>query len=268
MAAVAASPSSQSQSQGESSAEQQRSLLEAYDRSAQWIIASETGGLQNSSNAEDSQSLQRVNSATIMDDFQGAGIAVVFSGFVLGVAHFAMAAALVWYSMQVPKTCSSDLRTMFRLIGSLDGVLGVLLMCTFLAGRYLVDAMGHKVLATKYETESRFDEAEMHKIEASKKFAAAAIQGLLPIVGFVSVQVALSVAWIYGAFQAIRADSSSCGSSVTVFWALFICNSISGCCTCCCKVTIEEIDNEENSAVEMTPQVGASGEARVDAQTP
>uniref|UniRef100_A0A7S2QIW2 Uncharacterized protein n=1 Tax=Zooxanthella nutricula TaxID=1333877 RepID=A0A7S2QIW2_9DINO len=177
--------------------------------------------------------LRRVDSVSIVDDFQGAGCGIVFGGLALAGIYSSIAAVLVWYSTQVPRTCQTGLRTTFRLMGSLDGVLSALLVCLFLAAKVLVDAMSHGVLAEKYEVEGRIEEAQRQKDEAAKKMASAVIQGCFPGLALVLLQALLMATWIYGIVQALDARWHDCGSAGTVFWVMLAVNvtsmAFSGC---------------------------------------
>jgi len=164
--------------------------------------------------------LRRADTNSIVGDFQGAGTGVVVAGLALAGVYSSIASVLVWYSTQVPLTCRPGLGTTFRLMGSLDGVLGVLMVCFFLAAKGLVDAMSHGVLAEKYESEGRTEEAERQKEEAAKKMAGAFLQGCFPTLGFLLLQACLLATWVYGIVQAVHADGHKCGSAVTVFWVM------------------------------------------------
>lgn len=194
-----------------------------------WLSGNELGGQAGAGDASGTDdagenSLRRVDTMSIVDDFQGAGFGVIFAGVALAAVYSSIAAVLVWYSSQVPRTCNVDMRTTFRLMGSLDGVLGVLMVCFFLAVKSLVEAMSHGVLADKYESEGRVEEAERQKEEAAKKMAGAFLQGCFPSLGFLLMQVFLLSTWIYGLVQAYDADRFKCGSAVTVFWVMLSVN--------------------------------------------
>mmetsp|Transcript_29304 Transcript_29304/g.63558 ORF Transcript_29304/g.63558 Transcript_29304/m.63558 type:complete len:259 (+) Transcript_29304:205-981(+) len=177
--------------------------------------------------------LQRSDTNVVLRDFQAAGAGVVAAGIALAAIYFGVAGSLVWYSSKVATTCRPPFGTAFRVIGSLDGVLGVLLICFALAARGLVDAMGHGVLAEKYETEGRLEEAEQQKHEAAKKLAAAMLQGCFPGLGFVLLQVCLLIAWGYGAYQATLAEAESCHQARVLFWTLFGVSLVTSLLTCC-----------------------------------
>ncbi|CAE8612343.1 unnamed protein product [Polarella glacialis] len=221
-------------------------LLQAYESAT----TTRPGTTESSAEggAQDYPGIVRSDSATILHDFQGAGIGVVLSGLMLGLVHFAFASILIWYSSEVPKACVADLRLVFRVMGSLEGVLGVLFMYTFFAGRYLVDAMSHGVLATKYEREGRADEAEIQKAEAAKKVAGAVMQGCLPVCGFVVAQASLVVTWIYGVLQVTGSDCSECGSSVILFWVMLAVNMTCACCVSSCDLTGDSLRAAETAS--------------------
>jgi len=177
--------------------------------------------------------LQRADTMSIISDFRGAGVGVLAAGLGVAVIYFAVAGTLVWYSTQVPRACNVRLNITFRLMGSLDGIIGVLMACLFLAAKGLVDAMSHGALAQKYESEGRSEEAEQQKEEAAKKFAGAVVQGCFPSCSFLVVQGGLAGTWMYGIMQAVDADPSKCGSAVTVFWVMLAVNVVSLCISCC-----------------------------------
>lgn len=195
--------------------------------------AGQRGGNVSDEDDDELGELRRADTASIVGDFQGAGAGVVVGGLALAAVHSGMAAVLVWYSTQVPRSCRARLGVTFRLMGSLDGVLSVLIVCFVLAAKGLVDAMSHGVLAEKYEIEGRTEEAELQKEEAAKKMAGAFLQGCFPAMGFMLVQAGLLATWIFGIWQATHATGPDCGGATTVFWGMLAVNACSGVLTAC-----------------------------------
>lgn len=145
----------------------------------------------------------------------------------------AIAGVYLYYSTVIPDTCNKMMSTYFFGAGIIGCVTAVVLAVMSCGMAEVFSAASHAELMKKYQKENRLEEAAEQEEEAEKEASTAAMIMTTSFCCVALIQL-VSLGWlIFGIVQAVGADSSLCGDSVTVFWVLLALQVLNMCMSSC-----------------------------------
>mmetsp|Transcript_78228 Transcript_78228/g.176787 ORF Transcript_78228/g.176787 Transcript_78228/m.176787 type:complete len:269 (-) Transcript_78228:112-918(-) len=168
-----------------------------------------------------------------------AGTMLMCGGISSASLYFLIAAAFFWSSRvplqdmssdkeKAPEACNRDLESLFHWLGLWNGILGIVSALFACTAHELHNALTHSVLARKFRSQGRYEEALEQQEEYMDDIRCATRMVMVPSAFYILATASLVVTWIWGFVQCFGANDG-CSARLAFFWLLLVVD-VSACC--------------------------------------